>query len=76
LTDKDTTEEKNNAIKRIKQLLNEFEDTLKIAENLYEDALRKGDLKIQKEIQKKMDMIKKEETSLKNIILGIEELCN
>lgn len=72
----DTTEEKNNAIKRIKQLLNEFEDTLKIAENLYEDALRKGDLKIQKEIQKKMDMIKKEETSLKNIILGIEELCN
>jgi hypothetical protein len=76
LTDKDTTEEKNNAIKRIKQLLNEFEDTLKIAENLYEDALRKGDLKIQKEIQKKMEMIKKEETSLKNIILGIEELCN
>jgi hypothetical protein len=76
LTDKDTTEEKNNAIKRIKQLLNEFEDTLKIAENLYEDALRKGDLKIQKEIQKKMEIIKKEETSLKNIILGIEELCN
>jgi hypothetical protein len=76
LTDKDTTEEKNNAIKRIKQLLNQFEDTLKIAENLYEDAQRKGDLKIQKEIQKKMEMIKKEETSLKNIILGIEELCN
>ena len=76
MTDKDTTEEKNNAIKRIKQLLNEFEDTLKIAENLYEDALRKGDLKIQKEIQKKMEMIKREETSLKNIILGIEELCN
>jgi len=44
-------EERNNAIKRMKRILDEFEDTLRTAENIYEDAVKKGDVKIQKEIQ-------------------------
>jgi len=74
MTDKIPAEEKNNAIRRIKKILDEFEDTLKTAENVYEDALRKGDLKIQREIQKKIEMIKREETSLNNIIIGLRSM--
>ena len=74
MTDEIPAEEKNNAIKRIKRILDEFEDALKTAENVYEDALKKGDLKIQKEIQKKIEMIKREETSLNNIIIGLRSM--
>jgi len=66
-----SAEEKNNTIKRMKRILDEFEDTLKLAENLYEDAVMKGDVKIQKEIQKQIDKIKREEASLHNIILEL-----
>jgi hypothetical protein len=66
-----SAEEKNNAIKRMKRILDEFEDSLRTAENLYEDAVKKGDVKIQKEIQKKIEMIKREEASLHTIILDL-----
>ena len=71
-----SAEEKNNTIKRMKRILDEFEDTLKLAENLYEDAVMKGDVKIQKEIQKQIDKIKREEASLHNIILELGERCD
>ena len=74
MTDEIPAKEKNNAIKRIKKILDEFEDALNTAENVYEDALRKGDLKIQKKIQKKIKMIKREETSLNNIIIGLRSM--
>ena len=71
MTDEIPAEEKNNAIKRIKRILDEFEDILKTAENVYEDAVKKGDVKIQKEIQKQIEKIKREEASLHNIILEL-----
>ena len=71
MTDVIPAEEKNNAIKQMKRILDEFEDTLKTAENVYEDAVKKGDVKIQKEIQKKIEMIKREEASLHTIILDL-----
>ena len=71
MTDEIPAEEKNNAIKRMKRILDAFEYTLKTAENLYEDAVKKGDVKIQKEIQKQIEKIKREEVSLHNIILEL-----
>ena len=71
MTDEILAEEKNNAIKRMERILDEFEDTLKTAENVYEDAVKKGDVKIQKEIQKQIEKIKREEASLHNIILEL-----
>ena len=71
MTDEISTEEKNNAIKRINRILDAFEDTLKTAENVYEDAVKKGDIKIQREIQKRMEKIKREEDTLHNIILEL-----
>ena len=64
-------EERNNAIIRMKKILDEFEDTLKIAETIYEDAVKKGDIKIQKEIQKRIEKIKREEASIHNIIIEL-----
>ncbi len=75
MTDKIKNKEKSDAIKRIEKILSEFEDALKIAENVYEDAVEKGDLKLQKEIQKKIDHIKREEASIQNILLGIKTIC-
>lgn len=71
MTDEIPTEEKNNAIKRMKRILDEFEDTLKTAENVYEGAVKKGDVKIKKKIQKQIEKIKREEASLHNIILEL-----
>lgn len=71
MLDEILAEEKNKAIKRIKKLLDKFEDTLKTAENVYEDAVKKGDVKIQKEIQKQIEKIKREEASMHNIILEL-----
>jgi len=71
VTDEIPAEEKNNAIKRLKKILDEFEDTLKTAENVYEDAMNKGDVKIKKKIQKQIEKIKREEASLHNIILEL-----
>ena len=71
MIDEIPVEEKNNAVKRIKRILDEFEDTLKTAENVYEDAVRKGDVKIKKKIQKQIEKIKREEASLHNIILEL-----
>jgi Zn-dependent oligopeptidase len=71
VNDEIPAEEKNNAIKQMKRILDEFEDTLKTAENVYEDAVKKGDVKIKKEKQKKIEKIKREEASLHNIILEL-----
>ena len=71
MTDEIPAKEKNNAIKRMKRILDAFEDTLKTAENLYEDAVKKGDVKIKKKIQKQIEKIKREEASLHNIILEL-----
>ena len=71
MSDDIPAEEKDNAIKRINRILDDFEDTLKIAENIYEDAMKKGDVKIQKEIQKRIEKIKKEEVLLNNIIIEL-----
>ena len=76
MTDEISAEEKNDAIKRIKRILDVFEDTLKTAENVYEDAVKKGDVKIRKEIQKQIEKIKREESSLHNIILELGEKCD
>ena len=69
MTGESLAEEKNNSIKRIKTILDEFEDTLKTAENVYDDAVKKGDIKIKKKIQKQIEKIKNEEASIHNIIL-------
>jgi len=69
-------EERNNAIKRMKRILDEFEVTLRIAEDIYEDAIKKGDEKIQKEIQKRIEKIKREEASIQSIILELGESCD
>ena len=74
MNDEITAEEKNNAIKRIKRILDEFENTLKTAENVYKDAVKKKDEKIQKEIQKQIEKIKREEASLNNIIIGLRNM--
>ena len=76
MTDEISAEEKNNAIKRINRILDAFEDTLKTAENVYGDAMKKGDVKIQKEIQKLIEKIKREEASLHNIILELGGKCD
>ena len=76
MTDEISAEEKNDAIKRIKRILDVFEDTLKTAENVYEDAVKKGDVKIRKKIQKQIEKIKREESSLHNIILELGEKCD
>jgi hypothetical protein len=70
-----TAEEKNDAVRRLEKILNEFNNALKTAEKVYEDAAKKGDVKLQKEIQNKIDSIKKEETSIKNILTGIKAIC-
>jgi len=74
MTDEISEEEKNNAIKRVKRILDEFENTLKTAESLYEDAVRKKDEKTQKEIQKRIEKIKREEASLNNFIIGLRSM--
>jgi hypothetical protein len=71
VTDEIPAEEKKYAIKRMKRILDAFEDTLKTAENVYEDAVKKGDVKIKKKIQKQIEKIKREEASLHNIILEL-----
>ena len=40
-----------------------------MAENMYEDAVKKGDEIIKKKIQKQIEKIKSEEASIHNIIL-------
>jgi predicted DNA-binding protein YlxM (UPF0122 family) len=76
VTDEIPAEDKNNAIKRVKRILDKFEDTLKIAEDVYEDAVKKGDVKIKKKIQKQIGKIKREEASLHNIILELRGKCD
>ena len=71
MTDKMSAEEKNNAIKRMKKILFEFETMLKTAEDVYEDAMKTGDVKIQKEVQKQIEKIKREEIQLHTIILQL-----
>jgi len=70
-----SADEKNDAVRRLERILNEFNSALKTAEKVYEDAAKKGDLELQKQVQKKIESIKKEETSIKNILIGIKEIC-
>jgi hypothetical protein len=74
MSDDISIEEKNEAIKRIIKILDEFEKTIKTAENIYEDAVKKKDEKIQKEIQKQIEKIKKEEALLNNMIIGLKNI--
>ena len=74
MNDEISAEEKNNAIKQIKRILDEFETTLKTAESIYENAVKKKDEKIQNEIQKRIDKIKREQASLNNIIIGLRNI--
>jgi len=76
MTEKITPEERNNAIIRIQKILNEYEDALKSAQHIYEDAVKKQNIKLQKEIQKKIEHIKKEEASIQNVLIGIKSICN
>lgn len=76
MTEKITPEERNNAIIRIQKILNEYEDALKSAQHIYEDAVKNQNIKLQKEIQKKIEHIKKEEASIQNVLIGIKSICN
>jgi hypothetical protein len=74
LTNRITTEERNNGIQHIKKILHELKDVLKLAENIYKDAVKKGNTRIQKEIEKQIVKIKSEEASVNNIIIGLEHV--
>jgi len=74
LIDKISIVEKNDAVKRMNKILEEFEFTLKRAEEIYKEAVEKGDLDLQKKLLKNINKIKKEEESIKNLILGICEI--
>jgi hypothetical protein len=67
-------QDRKNGIKRVKNILNQFEETLQTAENLYTDAVKDGNIIIQKEAQKKVDNIKKEIAYLNKIVFGLENL--
>ncbi|UCF50001.1 MAG: hypothetical protein JSU91_00540 [Thermoplasmatales archaeon] len=69
-----TSEEKNDAVKRMNKILEEFESTLKRAEDIYKVAVKKGDLNLQKKLLKNINKIKREEESILNIISGICEI--
>jgi len=74
LNNKITTEEKNDAVKRMKKILDKFEYTLQKAENIYKEAVKKGDLDLQKRLLKNINKIKREEASIQSLIYGICEL--
>ena len=67
-------EEKNDAVKRMKKILQEFENTLQKAEIIYKEAVKKGDLVLQKKLLKNINKIKQEEESIQNLIYGICEI--
>lgn len=67
-------EEKNDAVKRMKKILKEFENTLQKAEIIYKEAVEKGDLELQKKLLKNINKIKQEEESIQNLICGICEI--
>lgn len=69
-----TSEEKTDAVKRMNKILDEFESTLKRAEDIYKVAVKKGDLNLQKKLLKNINKIKREEESILNIISGICEI--
>jgi hypothetical protein len=67
-------EEKNDAVKRMKKILQEFEDTLKKAEIIYKEAVEKGDLNLQRRLLENINKIKREEATIQNLISGICEI--
>jgi hypothetical protein len=67
-------EEKNDALKRMKKILQEFEDTLQKAEIIYKEAVEKGDLELQKRLLENINKIKREEETIQNLISGICEI--
>ena len=72
--DKISIDEKNDAVKRMNKILDEFEVTLKRAEDIYKEAVEKGDIELQKKLLKNINKIKKEEESIQNLISGICEI--
>jgi predicted Zn-dependent peptidase len=74
LNDKISIEERNDAVKRMNRILDEFESTLKRAEIIYKEAVEKGDIDLQKKLLKNINKIKKEEASIQNLIAGICEI--
>ena len=69
-------EEKNDALKRMKKILQEFEETLKRAELIYKEAVEKGDLDLQKRLLENINKIKQEEATIQNLISGICEISD
>jgi len=74
LNDKISAEEKRDAVKRMNKILYEFENTLKKAQEIYREAVEKGDLELQKRLLKNINKIKREEASIQNLISGICEI--
>ena len=69
-------EEKNDALKRMKKILQEFEEALKRAELIYKEAVEKGDLDLQKRLLENINKIKQEEETIQNLISGICEMSD
>lgn len=74
MNDKISAEEKRDAVKRMNKILYEFENTLKKAQEIYREAVEKGDLELQKRLLKNINKIKREEASIQNLISGICEI--
>ena len=74
MNNKISAEEKNDAVKRMNKILHEFENTLRRAEDIYKEAVEKGDLDLQKRLLKNINKIKREEASIQNLIFGICEI--
>lgn len=76
MNNKISNEEKTDAVKRMNKILDEFESTLKRAEDIYKVAVKKGDITLQKKLLKNINKIKREEESIQNLISGICEISN
>jgi hypothetical protein len=74
LNDQISNEERDDALKRMKKILDEFDNTLKEAEIIYKEAVEKGDLELQKKLLKNINKIKQEEESIQNLIYEIREI--
>jgi len=74
LNDQISNEERDDALKRMKKILDEFDNTRKEAEIIYKEAVEKGDLELQKKLLKNINKIKQEEESIQNLIYEIREI--
>lgn len=74
MNDQISNEERDDALKRMKKILDEFDNTRKEAEIIYKEAVEKGDLELQKKLLKNINKIKQEEESIQNLIYEIREI--